>query len=115
QPSGQACSSFIAQGKADLTMGLREAVSGSAMALGQFRQTFGKRLTRAIGVYAEEAANLNLQANNVAVPRCITKFPEIAAMYTLGILGACGTTGAPAIGHRAYKNRFPGNNDLVNR
>ena len=115
QPSGQACSSFTAQGKADLTMRLREALGGSAMALGQIGQTFGKRLARAIGVYAEEAANFNLQSDNVAIPRCIAKLPEIAAMHSLGLSGACGTTGAPAIRHRAHKNRFTGNNDLINR
>jgi hypothetical protein len=96
-------------------MGLREAIGGSAMALSQFRQTFGKRLTRAIGVYAEEAANLNFQADNVAIRRCITKLPEISTMDAFRFSGARGATGASAIGHRAHENRFPGNNKLVNQ
>jgi hypothetical protein len=39
-------SGFTAQGKADLTMRLRKPTSGSAMALGQIGQPFGKCLAQ---------------------------------------------------------------------
>src|SRR5579862_1061758 len=76
-------------------------------------QALGKNLARAIGVATKEAANINVQADDLAVPRQVGQFAGIATMHTFGLMTTQGAAACLAVGDHADMNRLVGNGDLL--